>query len=191
MADSVFNEAAGREVELVVDGEHFGRVVVNGILKATTSVDIATADFKAMVVPTSGLASGSGRRGLSIVGWFRRLIDKGVEVRVMHSGVPSGPVLRELRMVPDGLTIRRCPRLHTKCVIIDCKSMYMGSANLTGAGLGAKGEGRRNFEMGVWTESTRLIDPVLEEFNMLWEGKRCDECKRKDFCVEPLEEPRL
>ena len=56
-----------REVELVVDGEHFGQVVVNGILRAKMSVDIATADFKAMVVPIGGQ-----KRGLSIVGWFRR-----------------------------------------------------------------------------------------------------------------------
>ena len=38
--------------------------------------------------------------------------------------------------------------------------MYLGSANLTGAGLGAKADGRRNFEMGIWTESPALIDAV-------------------------------
>ncbi len=49
---------------------------------------------------------------------------------------------------------RRCPRLHAKAVIIDCRAMYLGSANLTGAGLGAKADKRRNFEMGIWTESS-------------------------------------
>jgi hypothetical protein len=69
--------------------------------------------------------------------------------------------------------------------------MYLGSANLTGAGLGAKSDGRRNFEMGIWTESPPLIDAVLEQFNVLWEGRRCKTCQRKDVCPVPLEEPRL
>src|SRR5438128_249744 len=42
------------EVELVVDGNHFARIVRDGILKAQTSLDIATADFKAMLVPEPG-----------------------------------------------------------------------------------------------------------------------------------------
>ena len=43
--------------------------------------------------------------------------------------------------------------------------MYLGSANLTGAGLGAKGDDKRNFEIGVWTTSPSLIEAVLEQFN--------------------------
>ncbi|HOW17759.1 MAG TPA: hypothetical protein PLC79_01880, partial [Phycisphaerae bacterium] len=42
------------EAELVVDGQHFDRVVRDGMLKAETSLDIATADFKAMLVPAGG-----------------------------------------------------------------------------------------------------------------------------------------
>ena len=48
--------------------------------------------------------------------------------------------------------------------------MYLGSANLTGAGLGAKADGRRNFEMGVWTQEAVMIEAVLGEFNLLWGG---------------------
>jgi len=69
--------------------------------------------------------------------------------------------------------------------------MYLGSANLTGAGLGAKGADKRNFEMGVWTQAPPLIEAVLEQFNMLWEGVRCKKCRRKDVCPVPLEEPAL
>ena len=76
-------------------------------------------------------------------------------------------------------------------MIIDANRMYLGSANLTGAGLGAKADGRRNFEMGIWTESTALIDGTLEQFNALWEGMQCVACKRKDICPVPLEEPQL
>ena len=48
------------EVELVADGEHLDRVIRDGVLKATVSVDIATADFKAMLVPPR---KGGGFRG--------------------------------------------------------------------------------------------------------------------------------
>lgn len=175
------------ECELVLDGEHFQRIVRDGVLKARVSVDIATADFKAMLVPEQG-----HRRAPSIVEHLRRLVDKGVEIRLLHSGVPSGAALRELRTeLPRGLTIRRCPRLHAKTVIVDCERMYLGSANLTGAGLGAKADGRRNFEWGVWTRSAELIDGVMSQFNALWEGARCETCKRRDICPVPLEEPEL
>jgi phosphatidylserine/phosphatidylglycerophosphate/cardiolipin synthase-like enzyme len=174
-------------VELVADAEHFTRIVRQGILTAKTSLDIMTADFKAMLVP-----EGLSGRAKSIVEVFRRLAGKGVEIRLLHAGTPSSAALRELKKeLPRGLTIRRCPRLHAKTVVIDCQRMYLGSANLTGAGLGAKADGRRNFEMGVWTESAELIDSVLERFNALWEGHHCKSCKRKDVCPVPLEEPSL
>ena len=173
--------------ELVIDAQHFHRVVRNGMATAKTSLDIATADFKAMLVPQAGT-----RRAPSIVEVLRRLAERGVEIRLLHAGTPSAPALRELkRELPKGLTIRRCPRLHAKAVVVDCRAMYLGSANLTGAGLGAKADGKRNFELGIWTESPALIDGVLEQFNALWEGHRCATCKRKDVCPVPLEEPAL
>ena len=183
----VSSKQAVGQVELVVDAEHFHRIVREGILHAKVSVAIATADFKAMLVPT-----GHSRQAVSIVEHMRRLADKGVEIRLLHAGVPSGPALMELkRKLPGNLVIRRCPRLHAKAVIIDCARMYLGSANLTGAGLGAKGDGKRNFEWGIWTQSPGLIDSVQEQFDALWEGRRCTSCKRKEVCPVPLEEPGL
>jgi phosphatidylserine/phosphatidylglycerophosphate/cardiolipin synthase-like enzyme len=174
-------------VELVIDADHQRRVVIDGMLKSRVSLDIMTADFKAMLVP-----SGKGRRAPSIIEHFRNLAATGVEIRLLHAGTPSAAALQELkRALPDNLVIRRCPRLHSKAVIIDAKRMYLGSANLTGAGLGAKADGRRNFEMGIWTSASSLIDSVLEQFNTLWEGSRCSTCKRRNVCPVPLEEPRL
>lgn len=171
----------------MADVEHFHSVVREGLLRAKTSIDILTADFKAMLVP-----DGSGRRAKSIIAHFRRLAEKGVEIRVLHAGVPSAAALLELRReIPANLQIRRCPRLHAKAVIVDAAAMYLGSANLTGAGLGAKADGRRNFELGIWTESPGLIEPVLDHFNQLWEGRHCATCRRRDVCPVPLEEPRL
>ena len=183
------------EAELVVDAQHYHRIVRDGILPAKVSLDVMTADFKAMLVPAAGAGAGTGRGRYgapSIVQVFRRLAEKGVEIRLLHAGTPSSAALRELkRELPRGLTIRRCPRLHAKAVIVDSRAMYLGSANLTGAGLGSKADGKRNFETGVWTESPALIDSVLDQFNALWEGRHCPSCRRKDVCPVPLEEPRL
>src|ERR1044071_4805107 len=179
--------SASGHCELIVDEQHFRRVVVEGILQARTSIDLATADFKAMLVPTAGQ-----RHAPSIVEKLRGLARRGVEIRLLHAGTPSSAALKELKVaLPRGLTIRRCPRLHAKAVIVDCAAMYLGSANLTGAGLGAKADGRRNIEWGIWTVSPGLIDGVLEQFNVLWEGGRCETCRRKDVCPLPLEEPCL
>lgn len=173
--------------ELILNEVHFKTVVLNGICKARVSIDIMTADFKAMLVP-----DGFTKRARSIVEIFRKLADKGVEIRLLHAGVPSSAALIELkRELPANLTIRRCPRLHSKAVLIDSAAMYLGSANLTGAGLGAKGDTRRNFEAGIWTDAPEMIDTVSNEFNQLWEGQYCRGCGRRDVCPVPLEEPAL
>ncbi|MBC7785068.1 MAG: phospholipase D family protein [Burkholderiales bacterium] len=174
-------------MQLIIDAAHFTTVVQQGMCQARVSIDIMTADFKAMLVPTAMRG-----RAKSIVEIFRKLADKGVEIRILHAGVPSEAALLELkRALPVGLTIRRCPRLHSKAIIIDATQLYLGSANLTGAGLGAKADGRRNFEMGIWTSDTTLIDQVSTQFNALWEARQCPTCKRRDVCPVPLEEPRL
>lgn len=182
------SSAQAGSAELICDTAHYHRVVRDGILRAKVSLDILTADFKAMLVPHAA----PGGRARSIVEVFRALASRGVEIRILHAGVPSSAALRELkRKLPRGLTIRRCPRLHAKAVTIDSTCMYLGSANLTGAGMGAKSDHKRNFEMGIWTTSASLIDAVAEQFNRLWEGHHCQSCRRKDICPVPLEEPVL
>lgn len=171
-------------VELVIDAQHFQKIVLDGICQAEVSVDISTADFKAMMVPQGA------RRADSIVAVMRKLAKRGVEIRVLHAGVPSSAALIELKKgLPGNMSVRRCPRLHAKAVIIDARAMYLGSANLTGAGLGAKADGRRNFEWGIWTTSAGMIEDVLDQFNTLWQGQQCDGCKRREICPVPLEEP--
>ena len=183
------------EVELIADAEHLPRVVQAGMLSAKVSLDIATADFKAMLVPDP--ANARSRNAPSIVDHLVRLAKRGVEVRVLHAGVPSGPALQQLKKAfkankpRGGLTIRRCPRLHAKAVVVDAGWLYLGSANLTGAGLGAKGATRRNFEWGVVSETPALVDAVMGRFNTLWEGEHCAGCGRRDVCPVPLEEPEL
>ncbi len=87
--------------------------------------------------------------------------------------------------------MRLCPRVHFKAVIIDGASLYLGSANWTGAGLGAKGEGRRNFELGFLTRDDLLLDEVQGLYQRVWMGGPCAACKLRDVWPRPLDSPML
>ena len=83
--------------------------------------------------------------------------------------------------------MRLCPRVHLKAVIVDRAFLYLGSANWTGAGLGAKGTGRRNFELGIVTDDSLLLDDVQEIFDRIWRGAECSACKLRQECAAPLD----
>jgi len=174
-------------IRLILNDEHLAGALSEAIDASRHRLFIATADVKNLHVPGPRT-----RRAKSILDVFEGLSARGVEVRLLHSGVPSGPFLAELKShVPATLTMRRCPRGHVKAVIADGRAMYLGSANLTGAGLGAKSARRRNFEAGIWTDETALIDPVADMLDAIWTGARCADCGRKAHCPVPLEEPKL
>jgi phosphatidylserine/phosphatidylglycerophosphate/cardiolipin synthase-like enzyme len=91
---------------------------------------------------------------------------------------------------PGRFEMRLCPRVHLKAVIVDGGFLYLGSANWTGAGLGAKGTGRRNFELGMVTDDALLLDDVQEIFDRIWRGAECAACKLRDVCPFPLDGDR-
>ena len=64
--------------------------------------------------------------------------------------------------------------------------MYVGSANLTGAGMGMKSPLKRNFEAGIFTDEPHLVDGAMEEFDRIWRGDECKKCGRKDFCIDRI-----
>jgi len=70
---------------------------------------------------------------------------------------------------------------------VDGTDLYLGSANLTGAGLGAKGAGRRNFELGVSTTDHVLIDAAQRRFDAIWTGRECGACRVRSSCPRPLD----
>ncbi len=175
---------------LVLNDDHLGEVLTVALDQCRHRLFISTADLKDVHLPPP--EGSRRRRARSIVDVLAEVGGRGVEVRILHSGVPSGPFLKRLKGgVPPGLIMRRCPRVHAKAVIADGKWMYLGSANLTGAGLGAKSVRRRNFEAGVWTDETDLIDGVADMLDRVWGGAECVDCGRREYCPEPLEEPDL
>src|SRR5216684_513447 len=173
------------ETELLANGELYREVVLRRLAHARESVWIATANVKEMFVDT-----GSGFR--SVVDLFDELRRRGVELRLLHAELPSRPFRaafdRKGALVRGGLELKICPRVHFKAVLIDGAWLYLGSANLTGAGLGAKGDGRRNFELGFCTEDFDTVDRVSALFEAVWSGAECAACKLRRVCPDPIGE---
>lgn len=118
-----------------------------------------------------------------------QLIRKGVEVRLIHAKEP-GPAFREdfdkYPVLYDRLERVLCPRVHFKMLVFDFKEVYIGSANLTGAGIGMKGEDKRNFEAGILTDEPTIVEQAMNQFDDVWMGKFCKRCKRRAFCIDPI-----
>jgi len=182
-------------VRVIADKEHYQELVLGAIVSAKTSVWIATANVKEMMheAPIGSTARARGKF-VSILESLRDLARRGVEVRLLHAGVPSGPFRAALAKHKTGaeprFEMRQCPRVHLKMIASDGSKLYLGSANFTGAGLGAKGEGRRNFEMGMLTDDDVLLDQAQARFDRIWRGKECPACKLRDVCPRPLDTPR-
>ena len=46
-------------------------------------------------------------------------------------------------------------------LVFDSKEVYVGSANLTGAGIGMKTDNKRNFEAGILTDETEIVEQAM------------------------------
>jgi len=119
------------------------------------------------------------------------LIEKGISVRLLHAKEPGPNFRRDFDRFPpliDGLERMLCPRVHFKSVTVDGNMAYTGSANLTGAGMGAKGGNRRNFESGILSDDPVMVEGIMAQFDRVWIGGHCESCERKKYCSDcPLD----
>lgn len=117
------------------------------------------------------------------------LLKRGVDVRLIHAKEP-GPIFREefdkYPILFKNLKRVLCPRVHFKMMVFDYREAYVGSANLTGAGIGAKGADKRNFEAGILTDDPSILDACTEQFDKVWMGAHCKSCLRRDVCPAPI-----
>ena len=131
----------------------------------------------------------AGKEKKPFLALLAQFIRKGVEVRLIHAKEP-GPAFREdfdkYPILYDGLERVLCPRVHFKMLIFDCEEAYIGSANLTGAGMRMKSENRRNFEAGLLTDNPKIVEAAMEEFDKVWRGEMCKKCQRKTFCLDKI-----
>ena len=171
------------EAELLFGTQLYREVIQRRLAEARETVWIATANVKEMYVERRGVYR-------SILELFGELSSRGVALRILHAEVPSRPFRAAFdakkKLVAGGLELKICPRVHFKAVLVDGCWLYLGSANLTGAGLGARDEHRRNFEVGFVTEDFDTIDRTAALYEAVWSGAECRTCKLFDLCPDPI-----
>lgn len=170
--------------QLLFDKEIYDKFILEKISSAKKFIWIGTADIKDMYIA-------QGSEMVPFLAVLAALIKKKVEVRLIHAKEPGPAFRKDFDKYPvlfSGLERVLCPRVHFKVIIIDGTLAYCGSANLTGAGMGAKSEKNRNFENGFITDEKKLIDSLMEQFDNVWRGVHCRKCGRKEYCVDcPLD----
>lgn len=169
-------------IEYISDIDHYTKVL-NYCSQVKHDLWIGTADLKDLYV---GAPKGKVEPFLAVLD---RLLKRGVEIRLLHAKEPGENFREDFDKYPGlwtRLERRLCPRVHFKLMVFDCLKVYIGSANLTGAGIGMKGEGNRNFEAGILTDDPKLVDAAADHLDSVWQGHRCKNCKRKDFCGDRI-----
>lgn len=172
-------------MRLILNHDTYTAVLREIVPSATRLLWLVTADLKDLFV--------EGARG-KFVPFLQVLAEKvreGVEVRLVHAKEPGPRFRKDFDRFPeliesDLFNRILCPRMHMKCVIADGRIAYIGSANLTGAGLGAKSDQRRNFEAGMVTEDREVIGELMAFLDAFYLGDHCLRCQRRDVCPDPI-----
>ena len=185
VVDYMKQSMTSNETRLIVNDNHY-QEVIERICSAKSSIMIMTGDLKLLrLKPTAE----QGTKYLDGTPFINYLMDKakqGVSVQIIYSD-PSKNVDEELKCYFRKLnsypfSTRNCVRNHAKAVVIDDNMAYIGSANVTKAGLGQYKP--RNFEMGILTENPALITSVKSLFSKIWDGDYCEGCYRAKHCPE-------
>lgn len=172
-------------MQLVLNAQTYETVLLRIVPEARRYLWVVTADLKDLFV------EGEGGRFVPFLSVLAEKLRQGVEVRLIHAKEP-GPRFREdfdrfPEFVRSDLFERiLCPRMHMKAVVADGRIAYIGSANLTGAGMGAKAEHRRNFEAGFITEDRAQISSLMAFLDSFYLGDWCGKCQRREVCPEPI-----
>jgi phosphatidylserine/phosphatidylglycerophosphate/cardiolipin synthase-like enzyme len=172
------------QTRLVLNEATYQLVLKELVMEARRLLWIVTADIKDLYIED----------GKEFVPFLKVLADKlreGVEIRLVHAKEPGPRFRGDFDRFPElveaeGFERILCPRMHMKCVIADGRKAYVGSANLTGAGMGAKSPHRRNFEAGVVTEDRETIGELMTFLDAFYLGDHCVKCQRREVCPDPI-----
>lgn len=168
-------------LKYIADKEHYTEVL-SRCSQARHDLWIATADLKDLYI-------GRGNSVEPFLAIIDRLLKRGVAVRLLHAKEPGENFREDFDRYPgllSRLERQLCPRVHFKIMVFDCAVAYIGSANLTGAGIGMKGNGTRNFEAGILTDIPELVDAAADHLDSVWQGRHCRTCRRKSYCGDKI-----
>jgi phosphatidylserine/phosphatidylglycerophosphate/cardiolipin synthase-like enzyme len=171
-------------MRILLDRDIYEGFTLPHLVRAERLLWIATANVKGTGVMYRG-------RFVSLPDLLTILVNKSVSIRIIHSELPSRPFRERYEQLDSkgrlsaGVEFLHCIRMHAKIFIVDGETALVGSPNLTGAGVGAKGKNKRNFEVGLLFEGTEEVHPFMEYFDYVWMGGSCPECARRELCPGP------
>lgn len=169
---------------MLQDRDIYDKFTRTHLVQARRFVWIATANIKSTGLLFQG-------RFVSFVDLMAILVNKGVSIRVIHSELPSAPFRARYEQLDAkgrlsaGVEFLHCIRMHAKIFIVDGSIALVGSPNLTGAGIGAKGDVNRNFEIGFLFQGQEETEPFVNYFDNVWMGAACTKCGRRELCPAP------
>ncbi|MBM6674368.1 phospholipase D-like domain-containing protein [Marseilla massiliensis] len=168
-------------IKYIANTQHYDDVLAH-VASVKNTLWIGTADIKDVYVK-------SGTTSVPLLAVFDKLVKRNVAIRLIHAKEP-GPVFRkEHEKFPalwSSMEMALCPRVHFKLIIFDMETAYIGSANLTGAGIGMKSGQKRNFEAGILTNEPSLVEAAINQFDEVWRGKFCEKCGRRNYCNDQI-----
>lgn len=170
--------------KLLLNEELYHEFLSSRVPEAESFLWIMTADIKDLHIV-------KGKRSVPFLETLSTLVERSVHVRLIHAKEPGPRFRKDFDRYPNLIhspLFERvlCPRVHTKALIIDGTEMLLTSANLTGAGLGAKSVHRRNFEAGILTDEKEHIRPMMDFMDALYLGDHCVKCQRREYCPDPI-----
>ncbi len=171
-------------MKLLFDRDIYEGFTQAHLVKASRFVWIATANMKGTGILYKG-------KFVTFVDLMASLVSRGVSFRMIHAELPSAPFRRRYEqldgsgLLSAGVEFLHCIRMHAKMFIVDGEVALIGSPNLTGAGIGAKSEKNRNFEVGFLMEEQPATEPFMDYFDYIWMGGPCPTCGRRDLCPAP------
>lgn len=131
--------------------------MISRIERVRKTLWIGTADIKDLYIK-------DGWNAKPLLEVLSDLVKRGMEIRLIHTKDHGSAFRKDLDKYPnliEGMERVLCPRMHFKIIIFDLKTAYVGSSNLTGAGLGVKGKNTRNFEAGILSSNKAFVKQAV------------------------------
>lgn len=173
--ESVLNYAArshsSKGMRLIINEDHY-QEVIERICAAKSSIKIMTANFKRFRLKPTEDQGENYNDGTPFIKYLMEKAVQGVSVQIICSN-PSESFTEEWQEYyrelgsPDLFEYLFSDRNHAKVYIIDDKIAYIGSANVTKAGL--RQLTPANYEAGILTEDPGVISSIKEFFSMVWD----------------------
>ena len=168
--------------------ENHYKEVIERICAAKSSIKIMTGDFKRFKLKPTAKQGKNYNDGTPFIKHLMEKAGKGIAVQIICSR-PSKSFKEEYdalyeKIKPENFRIFFCRRNHSKVVIVDNKVAYVGSANVTPAGLAQGVMSPGNFEVGILTESQQYISQLNTLFSKIMNGDYCYNCHLANKCVE-------